>query len=147
CYLGYEPGWGYFFAGDVAEVMIFGRTLTDGERLAARQYLLAKYAMVPTVSISSPTNNAILRAGSDITLEANASFGSGAITKVQFFQGTTSLGSRTSPPFSITWPNVAPGTYALTARADTYTLSSTSPVVNIRVDAPPAVSIVSPANN
>jgi hypothetical protein len=47
----------------------------------------------------------------------------------------------------MTWSNVSPGAYALTARADSYTLSATSSVVNITVHAPPAVSITSPANN
>jgi probable HAF family extracellular repeat protein len=145
--LGREPIWGYRFAGDIAEVLIFDRTLTDAERAATRQYLLGKYAMIPSVSITSPTNNAILLAGSDITLDASATVGCGAITKLEFLQGTTSLGSRTSPPYRITLPSVAPGTYAFTARADTYTFSSTSSVVNVRVDAPPVVSIVSPANN
>jgi chitinase len=36
---------------------------------------------------------------------------------VQFYQGTTLLGSDTSSPYSFTWANVPAGSYSLTARA------------------------------
>jgi probable HAF family extracellular repeat protein len=151
----YGEYWSYFYlgttgtrflAGDIAEVLVFNRTLTAAERLALNGYVLNKYALVPSISITIPTNNAIFLPGS-VPLAANASVAGGTLKQVEFYQGTTLLGVVTSPPYSMTWSNVGPGTYALTARAVGYTLSATSSVVTIRVDAPPVVSITSPAKD
>lgn len=39
-------GWdGAYFDGDIAEIMVFDRTLTDDERSATRTYLIQKYAL------------------------------------------------------------------------------------------------------
>src|SRR6266516_1258992 len=52
----------------------------------------------PTVNLTSPTNNATFNAPVDIMLEANASDSDGAVTLVEFFAGSTLLGSDTSNP-------------------------------------------------
>ncbi len=44
-----------FFDGDVAEALVFSRTLTTAERLTVNTYLNAKYGLVPTTP-STPTN-------------------------------------------------------------------------------------------
>lgn len=104
----------------------------------------------PTVKLTSPANNAVLNAG-NITLTATASDPDGAVTKVEFFNGTTKLGEDLSSPYSFTWSNVKPGTYTLTARAtDNKSTSATSTAVTITVEQPnkaPSISITSPANN
>jgi hypothetical protein len=43
------------FAGNIAELLIFNRTLTAGERATVNGYLFAKYGMAPTVP-PAPTN-------------------------------------------------------------------------------------------
>ncbi len=140
--------YGYYFAGDVAEVLIFNRTLNASERDTVNGYLNLKYGLVPVVSITSPTNNAIVAAG-NIVLMANATEASGGtIKQVQFFQGANSIGVSTTLPYSVTWGNVPAGTYALTGQATGVNgLTSTSSVVNITVDLPPTVLITSPNNN
>jgi alpha-tubulin suppressor-like RCC1 family protein len=102
----------------------------------------------PTVSITSPTNNTVyLAPAGSITINATAG-DDGSVGQVQFFQGTTSLGVVTTPPYSVTWNNVAAGTYALKAVAtDNYGLAATSSVVNVIVDIPPTVTLTNPANN
>jgi hypothetical protein len=102
----------------------------------------------PTVSITSPTNNTVYVApAGSITINATAG-DDGSVGQVQFFQGTTSLGVVTTPPYSVTWNNVAAGTYALKAVAtDNYGLATTSSVVNVIVDIPPTVTLTNPANN
>ena len=45
---------GAFFAGDMAEVLIFDRALNDSERLVVEAYLAGKYALVAAPSV--PTN-------------------------------------------------------------------------------------------
>ena len=135
-----------YFAGDIAEVLIFSRALTAGERAAVNGYLNGKYGVAPVVSITAPANNAMFAGGSNITLAANAfEPDGGTIKQVEFFKGTASLGICAGPPYSMTWNNVVPGNYALTARATGDNgLISTSSVVNVSV---PLISIISPVNN
>lgn len=71
----------------------------------------------PTVSISSPVNNATFDGSASITINVTASDKDGTISKVEFFNGTTLLGSDNSSPFSFTWTNVPFGTYTITAKA------------------------------
>lgn len=101
----------------------------------------------PTVSITSPANNATFASGANITINASAS-DDGSVTKVEFFNGQTKLGEDTSSPYSFTWSAVSSGSYALTAKAtDNEGSSATSSTVNITVgNAPPVVSITSPTN-
>ncbi|HEY8401749.1 MAG TPA: Ig-like domain-containing protein, partial [Cytophagaceae bacterium] len=105
----------------------------------------------PTVTITSPSNNSSFNAGSNITINATASDADGSVTKVEFFAGSTLLGTDATSPYSFTWNNVPAGTYQLTAVAtDNKNGKTTSSVVNItvvRVNAKPTVSITSPANN
>ncbi len=71
----------------------------------------------PTVSLTTPTNGATFVAPATISIGANASDSDGTIIRVDFYQGTTLLGSRTAAPYAITWSGVAAGAYSLTAQA------------------------------
>ena len=71
----------------------------------------------PTVNITSPTNNAMFTAQSNITIEASASDADGAISSVEFYEGATLLGTDSTAPFSFIWNTVASGSYLLTTRA------------------------------
>src|SRR6185369_14784387 len=71
----------------------------------------------PTVSITSPANGATFTSPANITINANASDSDGTVSKVDFYQGTTLLGTDTTSPYSFAWNNVGVGSYALTARA------------------------------
>jgi hypothetical protein len=102
----------------------------------------------PTVSITSPANNAVFTAPANITINATASDTDGTISKVEFYQGTTLLNTDTATPFTYTWNSVAAGTYSLTAKAtDNNTAVTTSSAITVISNAPPTVSITSPANN
>ncbi len=102
----------------------------------------------PTVSLTSPANNAVFSPGATIALAATAADSDGTISKVEFFQGTTLIGSDTSSPYSLNWTSVPTGSYSLTARAtDSNGAVTTSAPVVITVDSPPTVSITAPANN
>ncbi|HSD79942.1 MAG TPA: Ig-like domain-containing protein, partial [Solirubrobacteraceae bacterium] len=88
----------------------------------------------PTVSITSPANGAIFPWKPTITITATASDSDGTVTRVEFRDGTTVLGSDTSAPYSFTWRNVPPGNHVLTARAtDNTGAVTTSSPVNITV--------------
>ena len=85
----------------------------------------------PTVSITTPTNNATFIAPANITIYANATDSAGTgtnahwIDTVEFFEGTNSLGIVTNcpecayiqNPFHVYWTNVPAGTYTLRAKA------------------------------
>lgn len=102
---------------------------------------------LPAVSITSPANGANFTAPANITITANASDSGGSISRVDFYQGTTLIGTSTASPYTISWNNVAAGSYSLTARAtDNLDATTTSTAVSITVNAPPTVSITSPAN-
>lgn len=88
----------------------------------------------PTAAITAPANGATFTAGANITLTANASDSDGTVAKVEFFRGATSLGSKTSAPWSVVWSNAPAGSYVLTAIAtDNAGASTTSSAVNITV--------------
>jgi hypothetical protein len=71
----------------------------------------------PAVSITSPVNNSSYNAPASITFTANASDPDGSITKVEFFNGSSSIGFVTASPYNFTWTNVAAGTYTISAKA------------------------------
>jgi pectate lyase len=105
----------------------------------------------PTVSITAPINGATFTAGANITVSANATDSNGTVTSVAFFANGSPIGTDTSSPYSISWNNVAAGTYALTAVAtDNGGAQGTSQTVNIVVNPsgnpPPTVSITAPIN-
>jgi hypothetical protein len=89
----------------------------------------------PTVSIITPTNNALFPPGANITVTANASDSDGTVTNVSFYADIIKIGEVTNAPFTITWSNVPQGNYTLTAIAtDDEGGTGISPDVNIAVN-------------
>jgi RHS repeat-associated protein len=103
----------------------------------------------PTVSISSPAAGSAFTAPAAITINATASDANGTVTKVDFYNGTTLLGSDATSPYSFAWANVAAGSYSITAKAtDNNGAVTTSAATTITVavaNTPPTISITSPA--
>jgi hypothetical protein len=71
----------------------------------------------PTVTITSPGNNATVYRLFGTTINANASDSDGTIIKVEFYAGSTLLGTDTSAPYSFFWRPASRGSFTLTARA------------------------------
>ncbi len=91
----------------------------------------------PSVQITAPASGASFTAPASITIAASASDADGSVAKVDFFRGTTLLGTDTSAPYSFSWTSVAQGSYALTAVAtDNRGAATTSAAVNVMVNAP-----------
>lgn len=100
----------------------------------------------PTVSITSPANGATFTAPATVTVNATASDSDGTVTKVEFYQGTTLLGTRTAAPYTMSLMNVAGGTYSLTAKAtDNAGATKTSTAVSITVTGPKVLISSPPA--
>lgn len=111
----------------------FSYTLQKGSAVTFK-WSPSQSNQAPTVSLTSPSNNAAFSAGTNITLTADASDPDGSVTKVEFFNGSNLLATVINPPYTYTWPSVAAGSYTLTAKAtDNAGLSSTSTPVNISV--------------
>ncbi len=100
-----------------------------------------------SVLITNPPDGAFYTAPATIPIQASASTTTGSISRVVFFCGTTNLGGDVTSPYSITWSNVPPGAYALSASA-TNSLGSygVSPAVHVIVAGPVAQVRVSPTN-
>jgi regulation of enolase protein 1 (concanavalin A-like superfamily) len=69
----------------------------------------------PSVSIVSPLNLASFWAPATIGITATASDPEGGVAVVEFYAGTTQIGSDNSSPYGMTWTGVPAGTYSLTA--------------------------------
>lgn len=88
----------------------------------------------PTVSLTSPAAGATFSTGATVTLQATAADSDGSVTRVDFYRGSTLIGSDTSAPYSYAWSGVTAGTHSLSARAiDNGGASTTSTAVSVTV--------------
>lgn len=91
----------------------------------------------PNVSITSPVEAESFTAPASITISATATDADGSVSKVDFFNGQTLIGSSLSSPYTFIWTDVAAGSYTLTAKAtDNSGLTSSSIPVNLTVNMP-----------
>ena len=89
---------------------------------------------LPTVSITSPANNASFATPANITINANAGDSDGTVTQVEFFADGGPLGVDATSPYSVIWNTSTAGNYVLTARAtDNRGATRTSTGINISV--------------
>jgi regulation of enolase protein 1 (concanavalin A-like superfamily) len=90
----------------------------------------------PSVTLTAPANGTSYTAPATIALKASASDPEGQLTKVEFYAGTTLLGTDTTSAYSINWSSVAAGSYSLKAVAyDAAGAKTTSNSVAITVGA------------
>jgi len=88
----------------------------------------------PTVTVTSPPDGTFLTTPASFTLAATAADSDGTIASVQFFRGTTLIGTDTNAPYSTNVNNLAAGTYVLTAVArDNLGLTATSAPVTVTI--------------
>ena len=89
----------------------------------------------PVVSLTAPANNAAFTAPATVTLTASASDADGTISKVEFYNGgSTLIATVTASPYTYSWTSVAAGTYVITAKAyDNNNATTTSTASNITV--------------
>jgi hypothetical protein len=93
--------------------------------------------LVVSVLITNPTDGAQYSAPATIPIQASATTTTGEVSQVEFFSGATNLGEAATAPYGITWSNVPPGAYVLTA-------SATNSVGNYRVSPSVHVTVVGP---
>ncbi|MEV4313687.1 glycoside hydrolase family 48 protein [Actinocrispum sp. NPDC049592] len=96
----------------------------------------------PTVALTSPANNSSYTVGQAIPFAATASDSDGTISKVEFYNGTTLLGTDTSAPYQFSWTGAAAGQYSVSAKAydDKGASSISSPAAVTVLGAPTIVA-------
>jgi hypothetical protein len=72
--------------------------------------------IVPSISLTSPSEGQSFLSPLTVTLSANASDPDGSIEKVQFFVGPLLVGTDFTKPYSLLWPAIL-GTHSVTAAA------------------------------
>jgi cytochrome c peroxidase len=123
--------------------------LPFAEILAAGGLGLPVVSAAPVVSLTAPVSGASFVAPAAVSLTASATTTQGTITKVEFFNGATLLGTSTAAPYGFNWANVAAGSYTLTAKAtgSNGTTTTSAPVtISVTAAAAPVVSLTAPAN-
>jgi uncharacterized protein (TIGR03118 family) len=91
----------------------------------------------PSVSIASPADGATFISPANVTIQTTASDTDGTVTKVEFFDGASSLGSALTAPYTKT-VTLYPGTHPLTAVAtDNAAATTTSAAVTVNVNTTP----------
>jgi RHS repeat-associated protein len=126
--------------------------LASDTQLSATDTVNITIRELPGVAITNPLLSAVFLPGTNILIQARAaSREDGGVSKVEFFHGDVSIGfiANASPigtnGYSMTWSNVPPGNYALTAVAtDIHGLTNASSVVYITVLGPPTIYIATP---
>ena len=146
----YGYTWGSVAAGTY-QVTAVARDNGGAARTSAAVSVTVNSAtnQAPSVSLTSPAPGASFTAPANVTLTASASDTDGTVARVEFYRGTTLIGSDTTSPYSAVWTGAAAGSYTLTALAvDNGGATRTSTAVGVTVtSAPnqlPTVSITSP---
>ncbi len=106
----------------------------------------------PTVTLAAPATGT---PGNAITLTATAGDPDDSVAKVEFFDGSTSLGADSTGPYSLSWTPLTGGPHSLTARAtDSRGATTTSAAVTVSIlltpppldGLPPTATLSAPAN-
>jgi len=88
-----------------------------------------------SVSITTPSYGAQFDAPGSVIIRANATNSAGTISRVDFYQNTTFIGTSTVSPYSVTWNYSAPGPARLTAVAiDNNSTATTSSHVKVIIN-------------
>src|SRR5204863_3449025 len=148
----YAFTWSNVAAGTYAlKATAVDNTGASGSSATATVTVTGAANQIPTATLTAPANGATFTAPASITLTATASDADGSVARVDFYNGTTLLGSDTTAPYAFTWSNVAAGTYALKATAvDNAGASGTSATATVTVTAAanqiPTATLTAPAN-
>jgi uncharacterized repeat protein (TIGR01451 family) len=101
------------------------------------------------VSVTSPGNWAVFNRPANISITANASVSGGTISRVDFYEDGSLLGTGVltgGSQYSFTRDAASAGQHVLTAVAtDGNAITTTSTAVNIIVNDPPVISLLAPA--
>ena len=108
-------------------------SLESGRIVILRSQLLRSYSM----TLIPPDNGKVFQGPADIDLRAELFWGSTRVERVEFFEGTRSLGRAMDAPYQFTWQNVRAGSYRVYATArDSLGNTLYSPPIQVSVSLP-----------
>jgi hypothetical protein len=151
--LGRSPDGSNYLSGAIDDVRIYSSALTAAEVAALAGTAPSTPTpgnQPPSVSLTAPASGATFNAPASITLTATASDTDGTIARVDFYAGSTLLGTDSTAPYSFSWTNVVAGSYSLTAVArDSGGASTVSSTRDITVKSPtlPSTAVFTPSSN
>ncbi|MHB9133007.1 MAG: Ig-like domain-containing protein [Armatimonadota bacterium] len=149
-------GWTGDWTGIITGIYTLYAVATDsdgGVTTSENVIIDVRVNILPTVAISDPVTDLVLPAGTpNYTVCAIATDDDGTVDAVQFFVEGISIGTDTdgSDGWSVVWNGIATGTYTLYAVAtdsDGDTRQSADVTIDVRLNALPTVSFITPANN
>lgn len=117
---------------------------------ALRSITVAAPNQSPYVILTSPVSGAVFTAPAVVALTATATDADGTIARVDFYNGTTLLGTDTTAPYAFDWSSVAAGSYSVTAVArDNAGATTVSGSVSVTVSAPqtPSLAVFAPSSS
>ncbi len=120
---------------------------TDSAGGTANSTIANVSVTAPSVALTAPTAGTSVAVGTATTLTATATpVAPATVTKVDFFAGSTLVGTATAAPFTATWTPSTAGNVSLTARiTDSNNAVATSTAVAVTVSSSaPTISITSP---
>ena len=129
-------------------------TVTDNAGASASAATTATIAasanLPPAVTLTGPAAGSTFSAPATIAVAATASDSDGTVSRVDFYAGSTLIGSATNSPYSATWSGVSGGTYTVKAVAtDNLGATTSSAAASITVlgggavDTPPVATTMS----
>lgn len=99
----------------------------------------------PTVALTAPMAGAVVTVGQPVTLVASVQDPDGTVSRVDFFEGGTAIGSALAPPFTLAWTPASLGARTLTARAtDNHGAYTLSPPLVVTVQAAGTGDVTAP---
>jgi hypothetical protein len=126
-WIGGDQWAGDYFPGSIDEVRVYDRALTAPEIVASME------PAETTVRITSPFPGTTFNAPSTLLVSASAT--GGAISRVDFYDGASFIGSDAASPYEVTWVSPSEGEHLLTAVAiDQSSNSTTSTEVLVYID-------------
>jgi len=112
----YDLAMDFYCANGGAVAQLFWSSPSTMKSIIPRSQLYPATNDVPWIALRSPVNGATYAAPANITLQADLS-DPATLSQVQFGAGSLIVGALADGASSLTWSNVPPGSYTLTARA------------------------------
>jgi endoglucanase len=132
-------GWDVWQTFTLGTTALSAGTHTIRATITTPGYNLSYFDLSATqVTITAPANNDTLTAPASVIINASATSSTGTISKVDFYNGATLIGTDNTSPYTFTWNNVAAGTYSITAK-------STDNLNAVLTSAPVSITVIAPA--
>ncbi len=119
--------------GDLAEVVLYDRALTDEERRSVVDYLATKYNIQnqpPTVTLTADPAGPELPVPATVTLTATASDPDGSVARVEFLANGAVIATAVAPPYTakVVLQTAGPAQFAARAVDDKDAVVTSDPV-------------------